>query len=150
MYTDTITLFNRKSGKTGDTWYPSVLHNAHLNVSKATIIAKYGTDSKDSAVLNIRYKQDGENKLVGEKLWLPPKQWSAQATPENALTFTGGTQFDFFWWGEWPNELPVFDDDYAADGDFYTFMNRTQDLVFAVSSVEGPYSMIPHFEILGK
>jgi hypothetical protein len=29
-------------------------------------------------------------------------------------------------------------------------MNKNYDFVFAISSVGGPYSVIPHFEILGK
>lgn len=150
MYADTITLFNRKEGRMGDTWYPSILRNVQLNIDKAAILAKYGAESQDKAVLNIRYTQDGENKMVGEKPWLSPKQWEALPLPEKALTFTDGSRFDFFWLGEWEDEEPLYDADYSADGDFYTYMNRTHDFVFAVTAVGGPYSVIPHFEILGK
>lgn len=150
MYKDTITLFNRKEGDEGDTWYPTVLHNVQLNMDRAAILAKYGAESADNAVLHIWYKQDGENKIVGEKLWRPPKMWDQLLEPEKALTFTTGTRFDFFWLGDWGNEDPVHDADYFADTDFYTYMNRTHDYVFAISSVGGPYSVIPHFEIMGK
>lgn len=150
MYKDTITLFNRKEGDEGDTWYPTVLHNVQINMDRAAILAKYGAESADSAVLNIRYKQDGKNKIIGEKLWRPPKLWDQLLEPEKALTFTTGTRFDFFWLGDWGNEDPVRDADYFADTDFYTYMNRTHDYVFAISSVGGPYSAIPHFEIMGK
>ena len=57
---------------------------------------------------------------------------------------------DTFISGDWGNEDPVYDSDYFSDKDFYTYMNRTHDYVFAVSSVGGPYSVIPHFEIMGK
>lgn len=150
MYKDIITLFNRKEGDEGDTWYPTVLHNVQLNMDRAAILAKYGAESADSAVLHIRYKQDGGNKVVGNKLWRPPKLWDQLLEPEKALTFTTGTRFDFFWLGDWGNEDPVHDADYFADTDFYTYMNRTHDYVFAISSVGGPYSVIPHFEIMGK
>lgn len=150
MYTDTITLFNRKESRMGDTWYPSILRNVHVNIDKAAILAKYGAEAQDSAVLNIRYIADCENKMVGEKPWMPPRQWEALPLPEKALTFTDGTRFDFFWLGEWEDEEPLYDADYASDGDFYSFMNRTHDYVFAITSVAGPYSVIPHFEILGK
>ena len=150
MYKDTITLFNRKEGDEGDTWYPTVLHNVHLNMDRAAILAKYGAESADSAVLHIRYTQDGENKIVGEKPWQPPKVWESLLEPAKSLTFTTGTRFDFFWLGDWGNEDPVYDADYLADTDFYTYMNRTHDYVFAISSVGGPYSVIPHFEIMGK
>lgn len=149
MYTDTITLFNRKVGTEGDTWYPSVLRNVQVNTDKAAILAKYGAESADSAVLHVRYSRDGNSKLVCGKPWLPPKEWQALSNPATAITFAIGTQFDFFWLGDWGNEDPVYDADYSDTG-FYTHMNKTHDFVFAVSSVCGPYSVIPHFEIMGK
>ena len=150
MYNDTITLFNRKEGEAGDTWYPSVLHNVQLNINRASIMTKDGAQSQDSAVLNIRYTVDAEGKKVGGKRWLPPNEWQALADPAQALTFNSGSKFDFFCFGDWGSEAPVKDADYTADMDFYTYMNRTRDHVFAVSSVGGPYSVIPHFEIMGK
>ena len=150
MYKDTITLFNRKEGEEGDTWYPTIIKNVHLNMDRAAIVAKYGAEATDSAVLNIRYSHIGVHKTIAGKNWLPPKQWDQLLEPKNSLTFTTGTRFDFFWLGDWGNEDPVHDVNYFADTDFYTYMNRTHDYVFAISSVGGPYSVIPHFEILGK
>jgi hypothetical protein len=150
MYTDTITLFNRKESRAGDTWYPTVLRNVQLNMDRASVIAKYGQESRDNAVLHVRYKEQGSNKIVAGKPWLPPKQWDAAAEPANTVTFTAGDRFDFFWLGKWDGSGVITDADYAADGDFYTYMNRIHDNVFAISSVGGPYSVIPHFEIMGR
>lgn len=150
MYTDVITLFNRKEGNEGDTWYPSVLRNVHLNMDRAAIVAKYGATATDNAVLNIRYTNDGGNKIVAGKRWMPPKEWERQLDHIGTITFTAGDLFDFFWLGDWGSEEPVHDSDYFSDKDFYTYMNRTHDYVFAVSAVGGPYSVIPHFEIMGK
>lgn len=150
MYKDTITLFNRKEGDEGDTWFPTVIHNVHLNIDRAAIVAKYGAEASDSAVLHIRYQQHDADKLIAEKPWLPPKQWDELSDHSTALTFTTGNRFDFFWLGDWGSEDPVHDADYFSDTDFYTYMNRTHDYVFAISSVGGPYSVIPHFEIMGK
>lgn len=151
MYQDTITVFNRKSGDTGDTWYPTVLHNVDLNTDKSYVLSKYGTDSKDTASLHVRYElQPKGERLVGTKQWLPPKMWKVCEDPANAITFAGGAQFDFFWLGDWGSSDPIMDTDYQAHGDFYTYMNRTHDFVFAISSVDGPFSLIPHFEITGK
>ena len=74
MYNDTITLFNRYESKLGDTWYPSILHNVNLNMDKASIIAKYGSDSQDNAVLNVQYSLKDNQKMIGSKPWLPPKE----------------------------------------------------------------------------
>lgn len=149
MYSDTITLFNRLEGDEGDTWFPSVLRNVQLIVDRAAINAKYGAEATDSAVLHIRYKPDGENKMVGEKVWLPPKEWEKQFDHTQSLTFTGGDRFDFFWLGDWGSEEPI-EDTATLGTDFYTRMNKTEDFVFAITKVGGPFGVIPHFEIMGK
>ena len=146
MYQDTITLFNRKPGGRGegDTWIPTIIKNVDLNIDRAAILAKYGADSQDNAILHIGYHRDGERILVAGKPWEPPKEWGQN---ENSLTFASGTKFDFFWKGEWDGGI-VSDSQYGDEG-FYNWMNRTHDYVFAVSSV-ARYSVIPHFEIMGK
>jgi hypothetical protein len=146
MYQDTITLFNRKPGERGqgDTWIPTVIKGVNLNIDRAAILAKYGAESQDNAVLHIRYQKTSDKILIAGKQWMPPKVWDQT---EKTLTFASGNDFDFFWKGEWTNGV-VNDSDYQNEG-FYNYMNRTHDYVFAVSSV-AIYSMIPHFEIMGK
>ena len=143
MYKDTITIFNKKPGSrtTPDTWYPTVIEGVDLNADRAAIMAKYGPESQDSAILHIRYTSDSRGILVAEKPWMPPKEWDGT---EDALTFAPG---DFFYKGMWDGGI-VTDEDYPADG-FYGYMNETHDYVFTVSSV-AKYSVIPHFEIMGK
>lgn len=151
MYTDVITLFNRKPGDRGqgDTWYPTVIKGVNLNIDRAAILAKYGAENQDNAVLHIRFKKkDGEIVIVcdseTEKQWMPPKKWDGT---EDSITFTSGNNFDFFWSGEWRGGI-VTDSQYLDEG-FYGYMNRTEDYVFAVTAV-ALYSVIPHFEIMGK
>lgn len=144
MFKDTITLFNRKSGGVlGDTWYPTVIKNVYVNIDRTAILSKYGAQSQDNAVLHIRYEMADGGITVAGKPWMPPKAWDQT---ENSLTFTGGSRFDFFWLGEWKDGV-VDDADYAEG--FYDWMNRTRDYVFAISSV-AQYSLIPHFEIMGR
>lgn len=148
MYQDTITLFNRKKSNTaGDTWYPTVIKGVNLNIDRAAILAKYGASSQDNAALYIRYQQENDEITIAcdsetKKPWMPPKEWDET---EDSLTFNPNG--DFFWQGEWTGGI-VSDADYGPDG-FYSYMNRTHDYVFAVSSV-ARYSVIPHFEIMGK
>lgn len=150
MYNDTVTHFCRYIDQRKNiTWYPSVLRNVNLNLDKAAIIAKYGAESKDNAILNVRYHFVDGNKMVGNKIWLSSKEWDRQTNDllSGSLTFTDGQEFDFFYVGEWPDEKPIGNEDYGIDG-FYNYMNKYYDYVFAITSV-AQYSVIPHFEIMG-
>lgn len=148
MYSETITLFNHYKSRLGDMWYPTVIRGVNLNMDKAAIIAKYGAESNDKAVLNIHYHTVDGQIMVDGKPYLPPKEWSNQTNDKlpESITFTGGKDFDFFMLGEYPTTEPIADDDYI-DG-FYNHVNDNYDFVFAVTSV-GYYSVIPHFEIMG-
>lgn len=149
MYSDTVTVFNRYVDSfKNTTWYPSVIKGVNLNIDKAAIVAKYGAESKDNAVLNIHYQAvDGQIFLDG-KPYLPPKEWDRQTNDKLAesITFTSGKDFDFFMLGEYPTKEPIADDDYV-DG-FYNYVNDEYDYVFAITSV-AKYTAIPHFEIMG-
>lgn len=149
MYQDTITIFNRKPGTalTGDTWYPTVIRGVNLNIDRAAILAKYGPETNDTAMLSVRFKPDGGEALIAcgdgsQKPWMPPKGWDGTV---DSLTFDPAG--DFFWKGEWTGGI-VSDSQYKADG-FFGYMNRTQDYVYKVSGV-AMYSIIPHFEIMGR
>ena len=148
MYRDTITLFNRKPGTRGqgDTWYPTVIKNVDLRIDRAAILAKYGSQSQDNAVLHVRYKLDGAETMVAGKQWMPPKEWDKT---EDSITFASGNEFDFFFKGEWEEGIVTDADPRWNTEGFYNYMNRTRDYVFAITSV-ARYSLIPHFEIMGK
>lgn len=149
MFSDTVTVFNRYKSRLGDMWYPTVIHGVNLLIDKAAIVAKYGAESKDNAVLNIHYQTVDGQIMVGGKPYLFPKEWDRQTNDKLAesITFTSGTDFDFFMLGEYPTTNPIADDDYL-DG-FYNQVNSEYDYVFAISSVGGPYTTIPTFQIMG-
>ena len=149
MYSDTVTVFNRYVDSfKNTTWYPSVIKGVNLNIDKAAIVAKYGAESKDNAVLNIHYQEVDGHIFLDGKPYLPPKEWDRQTNDKLAesITFTSGKDFDFFMLGEYPTKEPIADDDYV-DG-FYNYVNDEYDYVFAITSV-AKYTEIPHFEIMG-
>ena len=156
MYIDTITLFNRKKGRHGDTWHPTVLHGVNINLDKGAIIKTYGPESDDQVILNIRYSGDhiitSNNPMNDYEplfyTWLPPKEWQKLDDMSGSVTFASGTAFDFFWIGEWEGGSVIYDDNYG-DMSFYDYMLQNYDFVFAITSV-GYYSIIPHFEIAGR
>lgn len=155
MYSDIITLFNRYDSQTGTVWYPHILTGVDLNTDRGAILKKYGPDSTDNAQLHVRYHfRDGVKEITdnaGNELeWLQPKKWAKQTNDalENSITFSLDS---FFWEGVWDGGI-VNDAEYTDrryEG-FYAYMNAKHDNVFLITSVGGPYTVIPHFEILGK
>lgn len=158
MYEKTVTIFNYyESATAGDAyWYPHVLSCVDLNTDRGAIIKKYGPDTSDNAQLHVIYYMhatgpEGTRKLIATKsglvLWLPPKEWKKQTNDLLSETLTFSPEDDFFWEGEWDKDV-VNDEDYR--GGFYQYMNQSRDNVFKITSVGGPYILIPHFEILAK
>lgn len=141
MYSDTVTVFN----KLGDSWYPHILTNVTLHKTKGANIAEVGADSADTAKLNIRYEKTGGQIRIGALLYYAPKAWKAANTPDTSITFNEAV--DFFVEGEYP-EGAVQDGEYR-DG-FYNYLKTTRDNVFLVTTVDGPFKLIPHFEVGGK
>ena len=148
MYKDTVTLFNRYVDSIGNTmWFPHVLTDVNINIDKAVINSKYGEESKDNAVLNVKFTvKDNKNK-VGNLVYLNPKEWERQVNDElpNFITFKGGNDFDFFVVGKYDSEEFIEDE----KGTFFREIQQEYDYVFAVTSV-AKYDLISHFEILGK
>lgn len=152
MFTDTITVFNYyKDSLKNVTWYPTVIHGVNLLIDKAAIVAKYGAESKDNALLNIHYQTVDGQIMVDGKPYLSPKEWERQTNDKlpETITFASGTGFDFFILGEYPTTEPILDDYDNYKHGFFEEMKEEYDFVFAITSV-GMYSVIPHFEITGK
>lgn len=153
MYEKTVTIFDYyESATTGDAyWYPHVLSDVDLITDHGAILKKYGPDSTDNAALHIAYTQDGDKVMIQQSdgsavPWMAPKSWAAQVNDDLPDSITFGPE-DFFWQGEWTGGV-VVDDDYRNG--FYQYMNSSRDNVYKITSVGGPYTVIPHFEILGK
>lgn len=150
MFKETITVFNRYHNSLGDTWYPHVLNNVELNIDKASMIAKYGAESTDTASLYVGYTNiNGEIFVDGIK-FLPPKEWAKQVNDDlrDTLTFNDDAQNgDFFIVGDLGYREPILDEDYKKG--FYNELNTKLDYCYSITSV-GIYKLIPHFEITAK
>lgn len=149
FYCDTITLFNKYNVNDSITWYATVIHNVHLMIDKAAMIATYGEQSQDNARVFIRYSGNKNNAIIESKKYVLPKQWKALNESElgEYLTFAFGNEFDFIYAGEWDGDTVIDDEDYTNG--FYNYMNRKYDNVFSISNVT-QYSLLPHFEIVVK
>lgn len=150
MYDKTVTVFNFYESSTAATWFPHVLSGVDLSTDRGAILKKYGPDSTDSAQLHIIYQQKNNENIIVDKngkelVYLPPKEWKRQVNDllEDTITFS---TTDFFIVGEW-EDIPVNEEDYLRG--FYQYINDYYDHCYRITSVGGPYTVIPHFEILG-
>ena len=149
MYSDSVTVFTRYEDSFGDiTWYPTVIHGVNIMIDKAAIVAKYGAESKDNAVLNIRYQMVDGQVMVADKPYFPPKEWERQTNDKlpMSITFASGTEYDFFMLGDYGSTESIKDEDFKG---FFSYIKKEYDFVFAITSV-AKYTAIPHFEIMGK
>lgn len=151
MYDKTVTVFNKYTDQNDNIyWYPHVISGVDLIVDKAANVAKTGLDNADTANLHVKYHILHEEKMIGDKPYLSPTEWEKQPNDDlqESITFASG---DFFMQGAY-EETPILDSDYAnrVDGGFYDYINKRHDYVFLITTVGGPYTLIPHFEIGGK
>ena len=72
-------------------------------------------------------------------------QFCKQVNDELPLSITFGSA-DFFTAGDYGSDV-ISDADYPAG--LYQHLNSTRDGVYKITSV-GMYTLIPHFEILGR
>lgn len=157
MYDSTVTIFCYYKSNSAAVWYPHILSGVHLETDRGQIIKKYGPESTDNAELHIAYTEKDGQKIITDAagkglIWLPPKAWAKQVNDDFAESITFNPAIDFFWKGVWTGSDLIDDADYTdrRDEGFKAYMQRTEDFVFQVSAVGGPYTVIPHFEILGK
>lgn len=142
MYQDTVTVFNRYKSRLGDIIYPTTLYGVNVNIDKAGVVATYGDVSQDRVILNIKRYGD----FIGDKKFLPPKEWANQTNDKLHSTITLA-EGDFFIVGIYDDSKPINDDDYA-DG-FFDYLNKSRDYAYMITSVS-MFSVIPHFEVTGK
>lgn len=149
MYNDTVTVFNRYVDSLKNTiWYPHVISGVNLIIDKAAIVSKYGAESNDNAILNVKYHFADGGIVVGNKPYLSPKEWENQTNDKlsESITFSNeSTQFDFFMLGDYGSEEAIYDEKES----FFSDMQKKYDYVFAITSV-AKLKAIPHFEIVGK
>ena len=92
MYDKTVTVFNKYTDQNDNIyWYPHVLSGVDLIIDKAANVAKTGLDSADTANLHVKYCVAGSKKIVGDKPYLPPKEWEKQPNDDlpGSITFWG-------------------------------------------------------------
>lgn len=138
FYNKTVTVYNKTSKDLMgmETWYPTVLQNVRLLVTKGANISKSGMDSADAASLYIKPEllQDAH------KGYLPSKEWRRMPDKCKSFFYTFTSGEDFFIEGDTSQEEQV--------EEFFTYMKEKYDNCFKVTNVDR-YELISHLEVGG-
>ena len=136
FYNKTVTVYNRTVEELmeKETWYPTVLKNVRLLVTKGANVSKSGMGSADAARLHVKFELLPE----GTKEYLMPKAWQNSTEKESYFTFTSGE--DFFVEGDTSQEE-------QTEG-FFAYMKEKYDNCFKITNVD-TYELIPHLEVGG-
>lgn len=138
FYNNTVTLYNRYFNPETEVekWYPTVLPNVNLVITRGVAIKKAGTADADTAKLFVDMKRL-------PKPYLESVAWSqlSDEKKEKHITFTSAE--DFFVEGD-TTGIKV------TESGFFELMKQTRDNVYKVTSADRYPDILPHFEIGGK
>lgn len=136
FYNKTVTVYNRTTEglMEKETWYPTVLKDVRLLITKGENVSKSGMESADSAKLFIK-----TNNLSKE--CKKPLEWQNLSAEDKAKTFTLTSREDFFVEGDTTVEVPT-------ERDFFSYMKEKYDNCFMVTNVD-VFELIPHLEVGG-
>ena len=136
FYNKTVTVYNRTTEglMEKETWYPTVLKDVRLLITKGENVSKSGMESADSAKLFIK-----TNNLSKE--YKKPLEWQNLSAEDKAKTFTLTSGMDFFVEGDATAEVPT-------ENDFFTYMKQKYDNCFKVTNAD-VFELIPHLEVGG-
>ena len=144
MYQSTVTIFNFHAAS--GLWYPSVIHDVDLIASKSSAATAEGRNNADAVEVIVHCSADRSiTTTEGPKSYTGPKEYAKCSNPTERITFT--PEHDFIYDGEWPELVPISDDQY--DSGLYHAMNDEYDGIYMINSAVF-YGLIPHFEIGGR
>lgn len=144
MYQSTVTIFNFHAAS--GLWYPSVIHDVDLIASKSSAATAEGRNNADTVEVIVHCSADRSiTTTEGLKSYTWPKEYAKCNNPTERITFT--PEHDFIYDGEWPELVPISDDQY--DSGLYHAMNDEYDGIYMINSAVF-YGLIPHFEIGGR
>lgn len=138
FYNNTVTLYNRyfDPNTEAEKWYPTVLPNVNLVITRGANVTKAGTADADTAKLFVDMKRL-------PKPYLEPVAWSLLSDEEKERTITFNSAEDFFVEGD-TTGIEV------TESGFFELIKQTRDNVYKVTSADKYPDILPHFEIGGK
>ena len=136
LYTKTVTIWNRLRGGTWEReqWFPTVITNARLIISKGNNVLKSGLETADTARLHI-----SDSISVPDKPYVDPITWKNSPATHYTLESEEGS---FFTEGDTSAED-------TTESGFFERIEQTYPACFRISKVDR-FEVIPHFEVFGK
>ena len=136
FYNKAVTVYNRTTEglMEKETWYPTVLKDVRLLITKGENVSKSGMESADSAKLFIKTNNSS-------KEYKKPLEWQNLSAEDKAKAFTLTSGVDFFVEGDTSAEVPT-------ESDFFSYMKEKYDNCFKVTNVD-VFELIPHLEVGG-
>ena len=136
FYNKTVTVYNRTTEglMEKETWYPTVLKDVRLLITKGENISKSGMESADSVKLFI--KMNGLSKPYKK-----PLEWQNMSAEDKVKNFTLTSGVDFFVEGDTSGEE-------VPESGFFSHMKGKHDNCFKVTNVD-VFELIPHLEVGG-
>lgn len=141
FYNKTVTIWNKSADGLWETeaWYPTVIKNVRLLVSRGNNIQNSGNAAADSARLHI-----DDSISDPARPYVPPADWKRLPDDEKEKFFTLESENDsFFVEGDTTSENP------SLQENFFEHMKMNYSNCFKISSVDR-FEVIPHFEVWGK
>lgn len=136
LYQKTVTIWNYLAGGTWtkETWYPTVISNVRLVVSKGNNVLRSGLATADTARLHI-----SDDISIPDKAYINPIAW--QNHPDTYYTLVSNDH-SFFTEGDSSTED-------STQSNFFEYMKSRYEHCYKISSVDR-FEVIPHFEVFGK
>jgi len=141
FYIDTVTIFNRNTTKNtlgvDEKWFPTVIRNVRLLVSRGTNIMKSGLEAADSARLHIDDELSSSDKPFKVRA-----EWDSLTDAKKSEYWTLDSDKGSFF----------IEGDHSGDevtSNFFEVMKKKYNNCFRISSVDR-FGLIPHWEVWGK
>lgn len=138
FYTQTITVWNKAASGVWETetWYPTVIDDVHMIVSRGNNIIKSGNASADACRVHI-----DDTLSRPDKPYVDPVSWRSLEDKSTAYTLDESDD-TFFTEGDTSQEEPT--------DSFFEVMKRKHHNCYHISNVDRYDIAIPHFEVWGK
>jgi len=139
FFKDTVTIWNRFKGSgtwDREEWYPTVIQNARILISRGNNIMKSGNSSADSVRLHI-----SDTFSTADKAYADPDAW--KTLDKSGYYTLVCDDMSFFTEGDTSSE------DLSSVDNALEYMKENHYKTFLISNVDR-FELIPHWEVWGK